>query len=242
MSPERVVVSSASPRGLFYGAVTLWQLASGKSQIPALEIEDAPRLRWRGLMLDSARHYQSQQFIERLIDTMALHKLNVLHWHLTDDQAWRIEIKKYPKLTEVGAWRVPAGPAAAADIDPATGKPRVYGGFYTQDQVREIVAYAAARHVTIVPEIEMPGHASAAIAAYPQLGVSGKPAAVSRGLGHLPEPVQRRGVDVRVSRGRARRSHRAVPGPVHPCRRRRGSQGSVAGVGARAEHGGASSG
>ncbi len=177
VSPERIVVSSPSPRGLFYGAVTLWQLAAD-ARIPALQIEDAPRFRWRGLMLDSARHYQSQQFIERLIDTMALHKLNVLHWHLTDDQAWRIEIKKYPKLTEVGAWRVPAGPAAAADIDPATGQPRLYGGFYTQDQVRQIVAYAAARHITVVPEIEMPGHASAAIAAYPQLGVTGKPAAV----------------------------------------------------------------
>ena len=177
VSPERIVVASNSPRGLFYGAVTLWQLAAG-AQIPALQIEDAPRFRWRGLMLDSARHYQSPQFIERLIDTMALHKLNVLHWHLTDDQAWRIEIKKYPKLTEVGAWRVPAGPAAAADIDPATERPRLYGGFYTQDQVRAIVAYAAARHITVVPEIEMPGHASAAIAAYPQLGVTGKPSAV----------------------------------------------------------------
>ena len=174
--------------------------------IPALQIDDAPRFRWRGLMLDSARHYQSPQFIERLIDTMALHKLNVLHWHLTDDQAWRLEIKKYPKLTEVGAWRVPAGPAAAADIDPATGRPRLYGGFYTQDQVREIVAYAAARHITIVPEIEMPGHASAAIAAYPQLGVTGKPVGRARGLGRLSEPVQRRGIDVRVPRGRARRS------------------------------------
>jgi hexosaminidase len=177
VSPKRVVVSSHSPRGLFYGAVTLWQLAAG-SRVPALQIEDAPRFRWRGLMLDSARHYQSQEFIERLIDTMALHKLNVLHWHLTDDQAWRIEIKKHPKLTEVGAWRVPAGPAAAADIDPATKRPRLYGGFYTQDQVRQIVAYAAARHITVVPEIEMPGHASAAIAAYPQLGVSGKPSTV----------------------------------------------------------------
>lgn len=177
VSPERIVVSSPSPRGLFYGAVTLWQLTAD-ARIPALAIEDAPRFRWRGLMLDSARHYQSQQFIERLIDTMALHKLNVLHWHLTDDQAWRIEIRKHPKLTAVGAYRVPAGPAALADIDPATGKPRLYGGFYTQDQVRQIVAYAAARHITVVPEIEMPGHASAAIAAYPQLGVSGKPAAV----------------------------------------------------------------
>src|SRR4051812_12048238 len=133
--PKRVLVSSPSPRGLFYGAVTLWQLAAG-AQIPAVEIADAPRFRWRGLLLDSARHYQSPQFIERLIDTMALHKLNVLQWHLTDDQAWRLEIKKYPKLTEVGAWRVPAGPAAAADIDPATKRPRLYGGFYTQEQVR----------------------------------------------------------------------------------------------------------
>jgi hexosaminidase len=178
VSPERIVVSSQSPRGLFYGAVTLWQLACVSSSIPALKIDDTPRFRWRGLLLDSARHYQSPQFIERLIDTMALHKLNVLQWHLTDDQAWRIEIRKYPKLTAVGAWRVPAGPAAAADIDPATRRPRLYGGFYTQDQIREIVAYAAARNVTIVPEIDMPGHASAAIAAYPQLGVTGKPAAV----------------------------------------------------------------
>jgi hexosaminidase len=178
VSPERIVVSSHSPRGLFYGAVTLWQLASTSSSIPALKIADAPRFRWRGLLLDSARHYQSPQFIEKLLDTMALHKLNVLQWHLTDDQAWRLEIKKYPKLTEVGAWRVPAGPAAAADIDPATGRPRLYGGFYTQDQVRAIVAYAAARNITIVPEIDMPGHASAAIAAYPQLGVTGKPATV----------------------------------------------------------------
>ena len=178
VSPERIVVSSHSPRGLFYGAVTLWQLAAASPSIPALSIEDAPRLRWRGLLLDSARHYQSPQFIEKLIDTMALHKLNVLQWHLTDDQSWRLEIKKYPKLTGVGAWRVPAGPAAAADIDPATGRPRLYGGFYTQEQVREIVAYAAARHVTVVPEIDMPGHASAAIAAYPQLGVTGKASAV----------------------------------------------------------------
>jgi hexosaminidase len=185
VSPERIIVSSHSPRGLFYGAVTLWQLAAS-AQIPALEIEDAPRFRWRGLMLDSARHYQSPQFIQRLIDTMALHKLNVLHWHLTDDQAWRIEIKKYPKLTEVGAWRVPAGPAAAADIDPATKRPRLYGGFYTQDQVREIVAYAAARHITIVPEIEMPGHASAPIAAYPELGVTGKSFAVPADWGIYP--------------------------------------------------------
>ncbi len=178
ISPERIVVSAGDPRGLFYGAVTLWQLmtpgAAGEAiAIPALTINDSPRFRWRGLMLDSARHFQSPQFVKQFIDWMALHKLNVLHWHLVDDQGWRLEVRKYPELTSVGAWRAPAGAGAAADIDPATGKPRLYGGYYTQDQVREIVAYAAARNITIVPEIEMPGHASAPVAAYPRLGVTG---------------------------------------------------------------------
>src|SRR3712207_6311936 len=122
------------------------------SALPGLRIEDAPRFAWRGLMLDSARHYQSPAFIKVFIDVMALHKLNVLHWHLTDDQAWRLEIRKYPRLTEVAAWRVPQG-AGAQDIDPATGRPRLYGGFYTQAQVRELVRYAADRNITIVPEI-----------------------------------------------------------------------------------------
>ena len=183
VTPERIVVLAGDAQGLFYGAVTLWQLFTSALpnampvRIQALTISDAPRFAWRGLMLDSARHFQSPQFIRQFIDTMALHKLNVLHWHLTDDQAWRLEIKKYPKLTSVGAWRVPAGPAAAADIDAATGKPRLYGGFYSQEEVREIIAYASARNITIVPEIEMPGHASAAIAAYPQLAAAKHPAA-----------------------------------------------------------------
>ena len=126
-------------------------------------------------MLDSSRHMQSIEFIRQLVDWMTLHKLNTLHWHLTDDQGWRLEIKKYPRLTEVGAWRVPAGAAGAADIDPATGRPRLYGGFYSQDDVRRIVAHAAERNVTIVPELDMPGHATAAIVAYPQLGVTDHP-------------------------------------------------------------------
>ncbi|HEU4655826.1 MAG TPA: beta-N-acetylhexosaminidase, partial [Steroidobacteraceae bacterium] len=192
VSPQRIVISAADSRGLFYGAVTLWQLMTsieagkGTYAIPAMRIEDSPRFRWRGLMLDSARHFQSPEFIKQFIDWMALHKLNVLHWHLTDDQAWRIEIKTYPKLTSVGAWRVPAGAAAAADIDPATGKPRLYGGFYSQDEIRSIVAYAAQRHITIVPEIETPGHASAAIAAYPELGVLGKKMSVPADWGIYP--------------------------------------------------------
>jgi hexosaminidase len=177
-TPKGVVVKARTPAGLFHGAVTLWQmltvtpLQGGVGQIPAIEIRDAPRFAWRGLMLDSVRHYQSPEYIKKFIDDMARHKLNVLHWHLTDDQGWRLQIKKYPKLTSVAAWRVPEGQAPRADIDPKTGKPRLHGGFYTQDQARDIVAYAAARHVTVVPEIEMPGHATAAIVAYPELGVS----------------------------------------------------------------------
>ncbi|HET9330723.1 MAG TPA: beta-N-acetylhexosaminidase [Steroidobacteraceae bacterium] len=170
-----VRVSARERAGLFYGAVTLWQLCSAQHpggatlKLPTLDIIDAPRFRWRGLMLDSARHFQSPEFVMRYIDWMALHKLNVLSWHLTDDQGWRLEIHKYPRLTSVGAWRVPAGRAAQRDIDPATGRPRLYGGFYTQAQVRRIVAHARARYVTIVPEIDLPAHATAALVAYPTL-------------------------------------------------------------------------
>jgi hexosaminidase len=181
VSPRRIILSASDARGLFYAAVTLWQLCtsdterSGSIDVPAMQLSDSPRFGWRGLLLDSARHYQSPEFIMQFIDWMALHKLNVLHWHLTDDQGWRLEIKKYPLLTEVGAWRVPAGAAATADIDPGTGRPRLYGGFYSQETVRRIVAHAAARNVTIVPEIDMPGHASAAIVAYPRLGATDHP-------------------------------------------------------------------
>lgn len=193
VSPRRIVLSAGDPRGLFYAAVTVWQLstsgssAAGGMAVPAQRISDSPRLAWRGLMLDSARHFQTPQFVMQFIDWMALHKLNVLHWHLTDDQGWRLEIRKYPRLTEVGAWRVPAGPAAAADIDPATGRPRLYGGFYSQDDVRRIVAHAAERNITIVPEIDMPGHATAAIVAYPRLGVlEHPPSAVPADWGIYP--------------------------------------------------------
>ncbi|HEX2138731.1 MAG TPA: beta-N-acetylhexosaminidase [Woeseiaceae bacterium] len=189
VSPGRIVVSASDHAGLFYGAVSLWQLATagetvnGAIRIPALVIDDAPRFAWRGLMLDVARHYVPPRSILNMIDWMSLHKLNVLHWHLTDDQGWRLEIDAYPRLTEVGAWRIPAGRAAAGDIDPRTNAPRRYGGFYTKEEVREIVAYAARRHVTVVPEIEMPGHAQAAIAAYPELGVGGGKPVVSSDWG-----------------------------------------------------------
>jgi hexosaminidase len=180
VTPEKVVVTANDVPGLFYGAVSLWQLATTGERaavdgmrIPAVIINDAPRFAWRGLMIDVARHYVSPAFIKQMIDQMALHKLNVLHWHLTDDQGWRLEIDAFPRLTEVGAWRVPAGRGALRNIDPATGEPRRYGGFYTKEEVRDVVAYAARRQITIVPEIDMPGHAQAAIAAYPEFGVDG---------------------------------------------------------------------
>ncbi len=180
VTPAGIQISAADSAGLFYGLGSLWQLATadgrteGPATIRAIEIKDQPRLGWRGLMVDSARHMQSIETLKQVIDVMALHKLNVFHWHIVDDQGWRLEIKKYPRLTEVGAWRVPQGQGRDV-IDPATGKPKLYGGYYTQEQVKDLVAYAAARHITIVPEIEMPGHAHASVVAYPHLG-SAKPA------------------------------------------------------------------
>ncbi|WP_426690580.1 beta-N-acetylhexosaminidase [Rhodanobacter ginsengiterrae] len=184
VTAQGIVLSARTDAGLFRGAATLYQLltpdaAQGAVQIPALHIADQPRFGWRGLMLDSARHFQSVAEVKRLLEQMAQHKLNVLHWHLTDDQGWRIEIKRYPELTRIGAWRTP--PDAGHD-----GEPRKYGGFYTQAQIREVVAYAAARFITVVPELDMPGHAQAAVAAYPQLGVSGQRPAVSTDWGVNP--------------------------------------------------------
>ena len=177
VSPQGVRIAARAPAGLYYGAVTLWQLLTPDSgqgappAVPAVHIVDSPRFAWRGLMLDVSRQFMPPEFVKQLIDWMALHKLNTLHWHLSDDQGWRLEIKKYPRLTEVGAWRTPA-----------EGGARI-GGYYTQDQVRDIVRYAAERYVSIVPEIDMPGHAQAAIAAYPWLGSRGDQPAVSADWG-----------------------------------------------------------
>lgn len=172
-----VRIAANDETGLFYGAVTYWQLLTdpaSQNGVPGLHIVDAPRFAWRGLMLDSSRHFQSVHEIEHLIDQMAMHKLNTFHWHLTDDQGWRLRIDKYPKLTEVGSCRKAVG------SDTAGGDS--YCGFYTKDDAKQIVAYAAERHITVVPEIEMPGHAQAAVAAYPQYG-TGKPKKVSSDWG-----------------------------------------------------------
>ncbi len=170
VTPAGAIVSGSDRQGLLYGAMSLWQLSqaapSGALTVPAVTIADSPRFRWRGLMVDSVRHFQPVDELKHLIDTMAIYKLNVLQWHLTDDQGWRLEITHYPRLTAIGAWRAPNG------ADGHGTKP--YGGFYTQAQVRDLVAYAQTRGVSIVPEIELPGHATAALTAYPEFGTTGK--------------------------------------------------------------------
>lgn len=170
ITSSKIEISASSRAGYLYGVVTLWQILSDHTQtIPVVQINDKPRFKWRGFMLDSARHIQSEEFILKLLDYMALHKLNVLHWHLVDDQGWRIEIKRYPKLTSVGAWRPQTMPPYQSHVQGP------YGGYFTQEQIKRIVAYAAERNITVVPEIEMPGHSSAAIAAYPELGSAPEP-------------------------------------------------------------------
>ena len=180
VSREAVRLSARHPQGLIHGVQTIRQLIAADGddrRIPACHIEDAPRYRWRGMLLDCGRHFMPKEFVKRYIDLLAYHKLNVLHWHLTEDQGWRIEIKKYPKLTEVGAWR-----RVTRDSEREQGGER-YGGFYTQDDVREIVAYAASRGITVVPEIEMPGHSQAATASYPALSCTGGPFEVNTNWG-----------------------------------------------------------
>ncbi|MGH7701041.1 MAG: beta-N-acetylhexosaminidase [Gemmatimonadales bacterium] len=190
---SRVTIRAPAPAGAFYGVQSLRQLlppdvfrsapvAGVRWTVPAVTIADAPRFSWRGAHLDVCRHFMPKEFVKKFLDLMALHKLNRFHWHLTEDQGWRIEIKKYPRLTEVGAWRretLIGRQALYADSTQWRFDGRPHGGFYTQDDVREIVAYAAARFITVVPEIEMPGHAQAAIAAYPELGNTGDPIGVS---------------------------------------------------------------
>jgi len=177
VTPGSVTISAPAHAGLFYGLQTLRQLlpadAGADRAVPAVRIEDAPRFRYRGMHLDVGRHFFPVAFIKRYIDLMAMYKMNTFHWHLTEDQGWRIEIKKYPRLTEVGSCREET--ILEKNFDPYVGDGIPYCGFYTQDDIREVVAYAAERYVTVMPEIEMPGHSVAALAAYPQLGCTDGP-------------------------------------------------------------------
>jgi hexosaminidase len=188
VTSTRITIRAFRPAGAFYAVETLRQLlppdvfraapvAGVPWTVPAVEIEDWPRFSWRGAHLDVSRSFMPKAFVKKYIDLLALHKLNRFHWHLTDDQGWRIEIKKYPLLTSVGAWRsqsLVGVQHAYADTTQWIYDHIPHGGFYTQDDIREVVAYAKARFVTVVPEIEMPGHAQAAIAAYPWLGNTGQ--------------------------------------------------------------------
>ncbi len=193
ISPESVVITGKDAAGVYHGTRSLIQMlpplgsASWKDtapeKLPALEITDHPRFPWRGMHLDVGRHFYEVADIKRFIDWLAFHKLNVFHWHLTEDQGWRVEIKKYPKLTEVGGFRASTPPYGNRNSDDG----KRYGGFYTQEQIKDIVAYATARHITVVPEIDMPGHMAAAIAAYPELGNSDIP-------GYAPKVQVRWGV------------------------------------------------
>jgi hexosaminidase len=187
---DGIMIAAPEISGIFYGIQTLRQLLPTEIEqrfpvstitwsIPCIFIEDKPRFPWRGFMLDEGRHFQGKEILHLTLDLMAMQKLNVLHWHLTEDQGWRIEIKKYPKLTEVGSRR--AGTSKSMLGKRHDGIP--HAGYYTQDEIREIEVYAARRHITIVPEIEMPGHARAALAAYPDLACTAGPFKVATHFG-----------------------------------------------------------
>jgi hexosaminidase len=187
VSKNGIIIQATTEAGVFYGIQSLFQLfpIDKKSQaikIPCMQIHDGPRFHWRGMHLDVSRHFLPKEFIKTFIDILAMHKMNIFHWHLTDDQGWRIEIKKYPRLTDIGAWRVDREFQEWNARSPQhEGEPATYGGFYTQDDIRDIVAYARKRFITIVPEIEMPAHTTAALAAYPQFSCSGGPFKIPTG-------------------------------------------------------------
>lgn len=183
-----IQIQAASNQGLFYGIQSLIQLlpfeTKSEIKLTTTEIVDQPKFKWRGLHLDVCRHFFSKEFVKKYIDYLAMYKMNTFHWHLTDDQGWRIEIKKYPKLTEVGAWR---NGSMVGHYNENTYDDERHGGFYTQEDIKEIIAYAQQRHITIVPEIEMPGHALAALASYPEYSCTGGPFEVSKQWGVLDD-------------------------------------------------------
>ena len=174
VTSKGISLQGGSAAGVFYGIQTLRKsigLKSGEVALPPVTISDAPRFAYRGMHLDCSRHFFSLDFVKKYIDLLAMHNMNVFHWHLSDDQGWRIEIKRWPRLTTVGSRRSGTIIGTNSDLDDHTP----YGGYYTQDEARQIVAYARERHITVVPEIDMPGHMLAALASYPELGCTGGP-------------------------------------------------------------------
>ena len=183
VSASQIRITSASPEGAFYAVVSLLQLCEAFPNLllPAVTLVDEPNYAWRGMHLDCSRHFFTVAEVKQYIDYLARYKMNTFHWHLTDDQGWRAEIKAYPLLTEIGGWRKETLIGRPSDKMQFDGKR--YGGYYTQEDMKEVVAYAAARHITVVPEIEMPGHALAALAAYPQYSCTGGPFETGRWWG-----------------------------------------------------------
>jgi hexosaminidase len=179
---NEIVISASNKAGIFYGIQSLNQLlfTAENGKLPELEIVDSPRFEWRGMHLDCSRHFFSVEEVKKYLDYMAMYKMNSFHWHLTEDQGWRIEIKAFPRLTEIGAWR---NGTMIGKYDNQEYDSIRYGGFYTQEEIKEVVAYAQKRHINVVPEIEMPGHSLAALAAYPQLSCTGGPFQVAQGWG-----------------------------------------------------------
>ncbi|MDR1436693.1 MAG: beta-N-acetylhexosaminidase [Candidatus Symbiothrix sp.] len=180
-----ISLEAQTPQGIFYGMQTLRQLLPSQIErpylsnvawtVPCLEIEDAPRFAYRGLMLDVSRHFQPKEFVKKFIDMLAYHKMNTFHWHLTEDQGWRIEIKQYPKLTRIGAFRNRTLDGHYTSPEKRKWNNTRYGGFYTQEDIKDVLAYAQKRFVTVIPEIELPGHAIAALTSYPELSCTGGP-------------------------------------------------------------------
>ncbi|SHI67009.1 hexosaminidase [Rubritalea squalenifaciens DSM 18772] len=186
VKPEAITITGKDAAGVFYGIQTLLQLVTLEKdkadfQIPLGTVKDSARYGWRGLMLDSSRHFQTVEEVKHFLDMMAYYKYNVFHWHLTDDQGWRIEIKSRPKLTSIGAWRVPREGIWWTRPGPMKNEKATDGGFYTQEQIKEIVKYAAERHIEVIPEIDVPGHALSILAAYPELSTTGGPFQVNPG-------------------------------------------------------------
>lgn len=183
---NEIQITSVDAAGIFHGIQSLFQLivSSNNFQLPCAVIRDEPRFAWRGMHLDCCRHFFSVEEVKKYIDYLAMYKMNIFHWHLTDDQGWRIEIKRYPELTAIGAWRQGSMVGHYKDQQWDTLR---YGGFYTQNQIREIVSYASERHITVVPEIEMPGHALAALAAFPEYSCTRGPFKVGNTWGVFDE-------------------------------------------------------
>jgi hexosaminidase len=186
ITPNEIQIRGAGSTGVFYALQTIWQLLpqtyADRLDVPCVSIKDKPRFSWRGMHLDVARHFYPIGYVKRYIDNISRYKMNYFHWHLTDDQGWRIEIKQYPQLQAISAWRSGTRKGHYSSYPEEYDTTR-YGGYYTQDQIKEVVAYAANRHITVVPEIEMPGHAQAALAAFPQLSCTGGPFTVARNWG-----------------------------------------------------------